>query len=113
MLRYFTFSFVSCVRFTLQKPAIVTHHIRIETSLISGLHYSNFLMESFSVFVTNCTKVRRKEVKMRMKEVHFQGHSSTHSFVCCQHVLHQFHIVVCSMISKKIFSQHNKGFPSC
>lgn len=62
----FILSLVPFALFSLQRPTIVAHNVSTELSLMSALHYGDILVKSFTVFITNVSKVIWEESNMRV-----------------------------------------------
>ena len=53
-------------------PAEVPHHAEVSLALVFALHFSNILLEPFSMLITHCSEVRREEVEVGVEKVNFE-----------------------------------------
>ena len=83
----------------LQCPAIVCQHTWGPLALVPLFHSQNVLVKSFTMFVTDFTKIFWEKIQVGLRKVDFQSHIASHSFVQSQQVLHNILIVRCFMIS--------------
>src|SRR6218665_2709729 len=68
-------------RFSLDAPAIVSHHIYIPSHLILFLYRLYILVESFTFLVTDVIKVFREVMEMTICKIQLNAHVATKRFV--------------------------------
>uniref|UniRef100_A0A0K2T705 Uncharacterized protein n=1 Tax=Lepeophtheirus salmonis TaxID=72036 RepID=A0A0K2T705_LEPSM len=62
--------------FSHQTPAVISHHMRLPTTLISVFHDFNALVELLTLFVANISQVVWKRVQVTVYVVQFDVHSA-------------------------------------
>ena len=58
-------------------PAIVIHHVFIPSSLIPDFHDLQILVESFTLLITDSTKIFWKRINVAEQEMNFESHVAT------------------------------------
>ena len=102
------FSFFGCPRvcsvcaLAYETLAIVSHHAPTPVPLIPLFHYFDVLMESFSLFLAQCTKIVRKIVHMAMQEIYFHTHTAPKHLESLKLVAHRESVILSFDIAKKI-----------
>ena len=61
MLQASAFAFMLRHSFSLKKPTVVPHHVRIKSSLVLLLHRTNLLVEPFTMLIAYSAQVIGKE----------------------------------------------------
>ena len=61
------------------------------------------------MLIADLTKVRWKEIQVRMEEVNLKGHIASQCLVGPQEIFHQMSVIVCSTVSQKIHTERIKS----
>lgn len=84
-----------CIRsFCFGLPAVFGYHSRISFPLLARLHGRNILTKPFNKIVADVSKIFRKGIQVRMREVYFQWHIAPHNSVDFKHFLSQLSVSV-------------------
>lgn len=81
---------------SLNAPTIVSQHMFIPSTLIPCLYDLQILVESFTLLITDCTKVFREVIQMAMQKMQLDAHVATQRFVGLQEFMDNFDVIRCS-----------------
>lgn len=73
----------------------------IPSTLIPSFNDLEILVESFTLLITDCTKVFREVRKVAMQKMHLDAHIASKHFVALQEFLDNLCLIICSCVYKK------------
>ncbi len=71
--------------------------------MVALFHLTNVLVKLFPVLITYIAKIWRKEVKLKMQKMNFEGHVTSKGLVCLEKDIDAFYIVRRFFVSEKVF----------
>ena len=96
---------------SLNRLAVICHHIYIPYALILLFHHFHILEESFTFFITYIKQNIRESVQETEQKMNRSGHIAAQVLECFQHICDVVFVAYRLFLAKKVINDCDKHIP--